>query len=542
MKRKSNTTHDTTTLKKHKIENMKQIGQIQDFTIGKLTEVNIGDSQDILILNTGEKLYATGAKCPHYGAPLVKGALLGETVRCPWHGACVDLTTGDIEDFPGCESVPAYEVVVEGEDVSVVIGEGEFKNKVTPVMAKRDQGDERVFVVVGAGCAGGIAAETLRQKGFTGRIVVISSEALLPYDRIKLSKNLEAKPEDLQWRTQEFYDEFQIELILGVDVTSLDPATKKIVTSDGQEFTYDKCLVATGGSPNLLEDTPGSDAQNILALRTVQDSHNMGAVVDGASVVIIGSSFIALELASTVAETAASVVVIVRGSHPLSVFGEEIGNLFRQFHESNGVIFKTESTVTEFLKSDDGAVNAVELNTGEIINCNVVLLGVGVKACTSFINPAEGLHMLKDGSISTDEFLFTGCEGLYAAGDITTIPYFNGEKIRVQHYGFAQTQGKIAAINMAGESHEESVVGHVPFFWTAQLGKNLRYAGHGKYDEIILQHEGDEISVDSPKFVAYFIKDNLAVAIATMNSDPKAAEFAQQLSTGVFPTKEEILA
>lgn len=217
----------------------------------ELQTFDLGDSK-VLIVKQNGKISALGTKCTHYGAPLVTGALGDGRIRCPWHGACFDLKSGDIEDFPGLDSIPCYNVRVEKGQVFVRAKKSELDSgKRTKMMTKRDANDKRVFVIVGGGPSGATCAENLRVKGFTGRIILITNESTLPYDRVKLSKVMDADPVLL--RTQQFYDDNQIEIITGVNATSLNHNDREISIDNGDKIKYDKIYLATGSSARKRE-------------------------------------------------------------------------------------------------------------------------------------------------------------------------------------------------------------------------------------------------------------------------------------------------
>eukprot|EP01129_Flabellula_baltica_P015527 TRINITY_DN7945_c0_g1_i1.p1 TRINITY_DN7945_c0_g1~~TRINITY_DN7945_c0_g1_i1.p1 ORF type:complete len:529 (+),score=149.29 TRINITY_DN7945_c0_g1_i1:127-1713(+) len=518
------------------------VGKVDDFPVGEMREIEVAPERHVLVFNNEGRITATGHKCSHYGAPLVRGSFMNGSVRCPWHGACFNVETGDIEDFPGCESIPTYEVVVNEQDVSVKIEE-EYTLKVTPPMVSKADDDERLFVIVGAGCAGGICAETLRQNGYTGRILVISKENNPPYDRTKLSKNLGADIDQILVRSAAFYENIQVELMLGTEVVELNPTTKTVKTNNGQEFVYDKCLVATGGDSQRLKFIPGWDGSNVYPLRTIEEANAINAAVEGKNVVLVGSSFIGMEVATAIQGKAASVTVMGMESVPFErVLGTEVGGILQACHEHRGVKFELGAVAQEF-KQVDGVVTNIITKDGRDIPCDVVVLGAGVVPATDFIVEAEGLQKEKDRSIMVDEFLNSGCDGLYIAGDIARVPFIvDDHPVRIEHYGYAQTQGKIAGINMANEANVKSIKEHIPFFWTAQIGKSIRYAGHAfEYDEVLVD-SANEIDNENPVFAAYYIRDGIALAICTLGRDPLAAEFSQKMKAGQFLTKEDILS
>ncbi|HYJ46395.1 MAG TPA: Rieske 2Fe-2S domain-containing protein, partial [Pyrinomonadaceae bacterium] len=208
---------------------------------GEMKQVS-AEGTDILLARVGGRYHAVGAHCTHYGAPLVEGALCGERIVCPWHHACFNARTGDLEEPPALDALPHYELRVENGNVSVTLPE-EVTDRRTPLMAKRDDSaDARLFVIVGGGAAGYAAAQTLREDGFQGRILMITREDRAPYDRPNLSKDYlqgHAEPEWMPLRGDEFYAEHGIELMRGREVARVEAAKKKIIFKDGETLTYD---------------------------------------------------------------------------------------------------------------------------------------------------------------------------------------------------------------------------------------------------------------------------------------------------------------
>jgi nitrite reductase/ring-hydroxylating ferredoxin subunit len=243
------------------------VAKVSDFQNSQMQQFAVGDSQ-ILLSKINDKFYATGAFCTHYGAPLEKGILCGERIVCPWHNACFNAIAGQQEEPLGLDSLATFATRVEGEQVLVKLPE-EIPQQRTLAMARYvPNADDRTFVVLGAGAAGTAAVERLRQKGFQGKVVLVSAEKKLPYDRTKLSKNYlqgKAKEDSLPLRSCEFYEQHDIELCFGKTVTTADILNNSLVFEDGSSLEYDALLLATGGKARKL-DVPGSDLGNIFTI------------------------------------------------------------------------------------------------------------------------------------------------------------------------------------------------------------------------------------------------------------------------------------
>lgn len=505
------------------------LANISDLSDGEMKEVSAGEAK-ILLARVGDEFHAVGATCPHYGAPLVEGALCGTRVICPWHHACFNVTTGDMEEPPALDSLPRYDVRLEGARIIASVPE-ETQDRRAPRMRKRDASDARRFVLIGAGAAGYAAAQTLREDGFGGRIIIITREDRAPYDRPNLSKDYlqgHAEPEWMPLRPDEFYEEHEIELMRGREVTHVDACAKTITFDDGETQEYDALLVATGGATRRL-NVSGSDLKNVCLLRSFSDADSIIETAKRSShAVVVGASFIGMEAAASLRERGLDVTVIAPSAEPFeSTLGREVGAIFRRAHEAHGVKFNLGSMVYRF--EGTSRVESVVLDDGESIEADMVVLGVGVYPATNFL---EGVALHEDGSILVDAHL-RAADGLYAAGDIARYPDARtGEHMRIEHWRTAQQQGRIAAHNMAGKP---TVFDGVPFFWTRQFDAGLLYVGHAaSWDEIAYQ--GDLAAHD---FLAFYMKGGRVVAVAGMNRDREIAAVEELMRQGRMPTPEQ---
>ena len=249
-----------------------KVAKVKDIQDGEMREVVVGETK-VLLSRLQGKYYAIGGECTHYGGPLADGALSGHRVVCPWHQAVFNVMSGELEEPPALDAEPCYQVRVEGDDVIATVPEkGESCG--TPEMARRDPANQSTLAILGAGAAGLMAAATLRQEGFTGRLVMITQESRLPYDRPNLSKGYmsgDAGPGDLPLRTEEFYRDHDIELRLGHRVRRVEVPEKTIIFDDGATLGYEALLLATGGVPRTLE-VPGAQLPGVHTLRSVDDA------------------------------------------------------------------------------------------------------------------------------------------------------------------------------------------------------------------------------------------------------------------------------
>jgi NADPH-dependent 2,4-dienoyl-CoA reductase/sulfur reductase-like enzyme/nitrite reductase/ring-hydroxylating ferredoxin subunit len=500
---------------------------------GEMKEVSVGETR-VLLARVGGELHAVSATCPHYGAPLAEGALCGTRVVCPWHHAAFNVTNGDLEEPPALDGLVSYDVRVEGERILVSLPEA-AQDRRTPAMAGCDAAaDPYLFVILGGGAAGYAAAQTLREEGFRGRVLLITREDRAPYDRPNLSKDYlqgHAEPEWMPLRADEFFGEHGIELLRNREVTRVEANSKTLTFEGGETLRYDALLVATGGAPVRL-NIPGSDLKNICVLRSFSDAD---AVIETAGrsrrAVVVGASFIGMEAAAALRERGLEVTVVAPSREPFaSTLGPEVGALFRRLHESRGVRFKLGSIVYRF----EGVhhVEAVVLDSGEGVETDMVLVGAGVRPVTHFL---EGVTLEEDGAVVVDSRL-RAAEGLWAAGDIASVPDPRaGGRARIEHWRVAQQQGRAAARNMAGR---DTVFDGVPFFWTRQFDAGLLYVGHASsWDELIF--DGD---LDAHDFLAFYVKGGRVAAVAGMNRDRELAAAEELLWTGRMPSPERIRA
>ncbi|MEJ2718053.1 MAG: FAD-dependent oxidoreductase [Deltaproteobacteria bacterium] len=377
------------------------LAHINDLKNGEMKSYPIGDDRKILLSKIRGQFHAVGAVCTHYGADLDEGVLNGERIVCPWHHAAFNAKTGDVEEPPALDALPTYEVRVEGDDVIVKLPE-EFQDSRVPEMADHDpQQDNRTFVIIGAGAAGNAAAQTLRQDGFKGRIVVVTREDRTPYDRPQLSKEYlqgEADEEFIPLRSKEFYQEHGLELMLQTEVKTVEVANRAVLFEGGERLKYDKLLLATGAVPRTL-DVPGADLKNVFTLRTYDDSAAIiAASKTASSVAVIGASFIGMETAYSLRERKLPITVIAPEAVPFQkVLGEEIGKLFQDLHEENGVQFKLNARVAKFEGTE--RVEAVVLEDGQRVKADLVVAGVGVKPAVDYL---VDTGLLSEGAVTVD--------------------------------------------------------------------------------------------------------------------------------------------
>jgi len=365
---------------------------------------------------------------------------------------------------------------------------------------------------------------------------MITREQHLPYDRVQLSKALDKPVDKLMLRPESFFKECSIEVLKGASVTKLDTKGQVVHVQgeDGKsELKYDKVLVATGGTPRKLF-APGSDMENIFTLRTPEDAAEIAKLArKGQKMVVVGGSFIGMEVASSLSKKGCDVCVIAMETVPFErVLGKKVGAAFARKLQKEGVEWFGTSQVRLF--RGNNKVNGVELEDGEVLPADAVIVGAGVLPNTRFV---EGVSLDKNGAIIVNPLLQAeACDNLYAAGDVCAYPAVRtGQRVRIEHWDVATQQGRVAAKNMLGQYQPFTTT---PFFWSGLFGENLRFVGHAPdaLDRVVI--EGD---VSNMNFISYYTEDDEIRAVATVNRDPVAVACAELMRRGQMPRVSELM-
>src|SRR6516162_2122547 len=338
--------------------------------------------------------------------------------------------------------------------------------------ARKPKSSPASVVIVGAGAAGNAAAEMLRREGCDGPITLIGADEFLPYDRPNLSKDYLAGTAPEEWiplRSADFYREQKIDVMTKTSVVAIDPNTKQVTLSDGRSLASGALLLATGAEPVRLEIT-GGDLPH---------------------------------------------AVVGKGSLPLEkILGRELGNLIRETHEEQGVKFHLGRTPAMIQDRQ------VQLDDGTMLDCDLVVVGIGVRPNTSL---AETAGIATDDGVLVNEFLETNIPGIFAAGDIARWPDPRAGRIRVEHWVVAQRQGQTAARNILGAHEPFSLV---PFFWSNHFDLHIHYVGHGS--------GGDDASVFGDLKAKHgsvlFRSDGRLSAIASVGAIARISKLKQRLS------------
>jgi apoptosis-inducing factor 3 len=419
--------------------------------------------------------------CSHYGGPLAEGLIVDDTVRCPWHHACFSLRSGEAVGAPAFNPVPCWRVQKRDGKVYVhekVKSAGESRSG----KMQSTGGKPQRVVIVGGGAAGFAATEMLRREGFAGSLILLSADDAAPYDRTSCSKDYlagNATESSVPLTRPKFYEEQSIEVQLGVTVTGIDAKAQHVVLSGGRKIPFDKLLLATGAEPVRL-DIPGANQPNVHVLRSLSDSRAIIAQVEEARhAVVLGASFVGLEVAAALRARKIEVHVVAPERRPLErILGREYSDFIRELHEEHGVVFHLEKTVTAIDRRD------AKLSDGLILPADIVVAGVGVRPRNQL---AEHAGLRIDQGVVVNEYLQTSAPEIFAAGDIARWPSpHTGKYQRIEHWVVAQRQGQTVARNMLGQRQPFS---DVPFFWSQHYDVTINYVGHAeRWDE--LQVEG----------------------------------------------------
>jgi NADPH-dependent 2,4-dienoyl-CoA reductase/sulfur reductase-like enzyme/nitrite reductase/ring-hydroxylating ferredoxin subunit len=456
--------------------------------------------EGIIVVKVGADVRAIGASCTHYGGPLAEGLVVGDTVRCPWHHACFDLSTGEAIGAPALGSVACFDVVRTGDLVQVRAKKDAPRRKAIAAPAS--------IVIVGAGAAGAACVEMLRKEGYDGPIAMLGAEEPGPVDRPNLSKDYLAGTAPEEWiplGTRERYAELRVDLSPADPATAIDTAAKTVTAASGKKLPYGALLYAPGSEPVRLP-IDGASLPHVFTLRALGDARGIIQRASGAKrAVVIGASFIGLEVAASLTARGIEVHVVAPDATPLGrILGDALGTFIRGVHEAKGTTFhlgtrpKTISATT------------VTLENGDRIDADLVVMGVGVRPRTAL---AEQAGLKVDGGVVVDEMLRTSAEHVWAAGDVARFPEAGtGELARIEHWVVAERQGQAAARAMLGNGH---AFREVPFFWSAHHDVSISYVGYAPSWDSVTVHG----SLERRDAAIAYSRGGKVLAVATIQRD-----------------------
>ena len=484
---------------------------VNDLADGQMLAGHVG-GEAVLLARRGEEFLAIGAHCSHYNGPLAEGVMVDDSVRCPWHHACFSLRTGEALRAPALSSVACWSVEQRDKMIFVQHKKEIPKPKRKPGSARAGKLPDRI-AIVGGGAAGFAAAELLRREQYDGGIVMLSNDAAAPVDRPNLSKDFLAGQAPEEWvplRPDSFYADQGIELRLKTDVTGIDARSREISLGDGSRIPYDRLLLATGAEPIRLS-IPTSDRAPVYTLRSLADCRAIMKRAEGARrAVVLGASFIGLEVAASLRARDIEVHVVAPEKRPMErILAPQFGDFVRALHEEHGVVFHLEETSSAI------DANRVVLKNGGTLDADLVVEGVGVRPRTGL---AEQAGLALDRGVIVDAYLETSVPGIFAAGDIARWPDpHSGENIRVEHWVVAERQGQAAALNMLGRREKFT---SVPFFWSQHYDVPINYLGHAQtWDELTI--DGDVAAKDC---LVRYKRNGRVLAVASIFRDRESLE------------------
>ncbi len=364
---------------------------------------------------------------------------------------------------------------------------------------------EQTFVIVGASLTGATAAAALRERDADARIILIGAEQERPYERPPLSKEYlrgDEKASRPYVHDEGYYAEHDIDLRSGTTVSAVDPSARTVTLDGGETLSYDKLLLATG-SANKQLPVPGADLPGVVQLRTLAESDALQAAAkQAAKVAVIGAGWIGSEVAATVRELGADVTIIAPEEYPLErVLGAEVGAIYRDLQSEHGITQHYRAGV-ERIEGDDRATG-VRLEDGTLVEADLVVVGVGVRPRVEL---AEAAGLDVEGGVLTDEYLATSADGVYAAGDIANAwhPVLQ-QRIRVEHWANARSQGEWAARNMLGE---QAAYEKIPYFFSDQFDLGMEYNGYApSWDRVVIRGDATK-----REFLAFWLQDGKVIA------------------------------
>jgi 3-phenylpropionate/trans-cinnamate dioxygenase ferredoxin reductase subunit len=373
-------------------------------------------------------------------------------------------------------------------------------------------------LIVGAGLAGARCAETLRAEGYDGRVVLVGEEQWPPYERPALSKQLlngAKSPEALGLRPDGFWQEQEIELLLGTRIARVDARSRVAIADDGRVLLWDTLVLATGAQARTLPDLPAG----VHVLRTLGDALALRPELrPGRRLAVVGAGFIGGEVATSAASLGVDVTVVEAAPVPLErVLGREAGLLIADRYNEQGVGLRLNAGLAGFRRGPGGRVRGLLLTDSSEVACDVAVLGIGAAPVAPVGAPAGA------GGIPTDACGRTALPGVYACGDIaSTFRPSLGRRIRVEHWTSAAAQGAAVAHAILGreEPHDDP-----PFFWSDQLGLRLQYVGHGEGWSRV-ENDGGTDSFS----VRYLREDGALVAALLANRPREAATVRRELA------------
>ncbi|MGP5407526.1 FAD-dependent oxidoreductase [Psychrobacter celer] len=495
------------------------------------------DDSIILITRDGDEFNAFDGKCTHAGADLGEGLRCGNRVICPWHHGTFDSTDGSLIEPVAMKGLTRYSVTRQGDNL-IVDTTSNINER-----ADNDQLADTHTIIVGGGGAGFMTANQLRHTGYSGKITLISADNKAPYNRPLLSKAFLAGQMDeskLILGGSNWADRNNIDLRLNQRVSEVLPNENAIIiennNGDNEKQSADFLVVATGAEPKI-PPFKGADLAGVFTLRSMSDAKAIKEASQDKQVVIVGTGFIGMEAAAALSQAgeAASITVVGRSARVMSnIVSEAVSNALVKLHEENGVRFVFGAGV-ESIDGDGSHVSSITLSDGSTLAADVVILGTGVAPRTDLleqVNDPDGVQVDNELQLR---------DGVYALGDIAKATNQMG-RMRIEHWRVALQHGIVTAGAILNDDNVNTLEERIPFFWTAQYGKSLRYSGHAATpDKGILFGTPDDLD-----YIEYYFDDEgentRASAASSLGRDKELIAFSELLRRGHAPTRAQINA
>ena len=495
------------------------------------------DDSIILITRDGDEFNAFDGKCTHAGADLGEGLRCGNRVICPWHHGTFDSTDGSLIEPVAMKGLTRYSVTRQGDNL-IVDTTSNINER-----ADNDQLADTHTIIVGGGGAGFMTANQLRHTGYGGKITLISADNKAPYNRPLLSKAFLAGQMDeskLILGGSNWADRNNIDLRLNQRVSEVLPNENAIIiennNGDNEKQSADFLVVATGAEPKI-PPFKGADLAGVFTLRSMSDAKAIKEASQDKQVVIVGTGFIGMEAAAALSQAgeAASITVVGRSARVMSnIVSEAVSNALVKLHEENGVRFVFGAGV-ESIDGDGSHVSSITLSDGSTLAADVVILGTGVAPRTDLleqVNDPDGVQVDNELQLR---------DGVYALGDIAKATNQMG-RMRIEHWRVALQHGMVTAGAILNDDNVNTLEERIPFFWTAQYGKSLRYSGHAATpDKGILFGTPDDLD-----YIEYYFDDEgentRASAASSLGRDKELIAFSELLRRGHAPTRAQINA
>ncbi|MDO5769726.1 MAG: FAD-dependent oxidoreductase [Psychrobacter sp.] len=497
------------------------------------------NDQIVLVTRDGSEVNAMQGKCPHAGADLGKGLRCDNRIICPWHHATFDAQSGKLLEPLAVSGLERYQITGDGEHKTIHVDQ-----VIEEPTAPKQQQDTHTLII-GGGASGFMTATHLRSNGYDGKITMISADDHAPYNRPLLSKGFLAGQMDvdkLNLGGNDWANKNSVALKLNTQAKSIHPDKRQVILSNGEQLEADYLVIATGATP-IRPPIDGVNLENVFVMRSLDDTQAIGEAVDGQHVVVIGTGFIGMEAAASLSQrgTTASITVIGMSDSVMdTIVSPKVGAGIQQLHEANGVTFKLATSVKE-LTHEGNQVNGVMLSSGETIAADVVILGTGVKPCIEEIETSK--KDPKDGVNVSAKLLLE--QQAFALGDIANADTILG-KLRIEHWRVALLHGMITAETILKQGNDAIEVRpfdeRLPFFWTQQFGKSLRYIGHADTTEHAILC-GNPNELDYVEF--YFNEDSDAakvVAASGLAHDQDIIAIGELIRLDNSPTRAQIKA